>query len=305
MVFLEFFYSQLFVTPPDPVADLTGQVIIVTGSNVGLGLEAARHLVRLKAGKVILAVRNVEKGETARRSIEQSTQRTGVVEVWPLDLSSYASVEKFAERAKALPRLDVLLENAGIATDDFMLCEDNESTITVNVVSTFLLALLLLPKLRETAVTFSVLPRLVIVSSDVHQLTNLPEKKNPSIFEALNNKEKARMWDRYVSFHVPPLPKPQEAFKGREKKEEHLKYEFARVDLFSVRLLLISLRLLDIMSRNYSRCSSCASWPVEWTSRKRRRRRPLRSSSTPSTRACVIRSSRELLTGPRRCSCGE
>ena len=49
----------------------------------------------------------------------------------------------------------------------------NESTITVNVVSTFLLALLVLPKLQETARLFNVIPTLTIVSSDVHYFTSV------------------------------------------------------------------------------------------------------------------------------------
>ena len=197
MAFSGFIYSQLFVTPPYPTHDFSGQTIIVTGSNTGLGLEAARHLVRLNAEKVILAVRSTDKGEAARRSIEESTKRPGVVEVWSLDLSSYQSVRQFADRAKGLNRLDVLLENAGIATDTFALAEDDEATITVNVVSTFLLGLLLLPKLRETGQRFNILPRLVIVSSEVHFLTSFPERKSANIFETLNNKEQARMLDRY------------------------------------------------------------------------------------------------------------
>lgn len=49
--------------------------------------------------------------------------------------------------------------------------EGNESTITVNVVSTFLLALLILPKLQETAQQFNITPNLTIVSSEVHFFT--------------------------------------------------------------------------------------------------------------------------------------
>lgn len=40
-----FIYRQLFVTPPLPAGDCTGKTIIVTGANVGLGKEAARHFV--------------------------------------------------------------------------------------------------------------------------------------------------------------------------------------------------------------------------------------------------------------------
>lgn len=97
---------------------------------MGLGLEAARHFTRLDAEKVILAVRNLEKGEAAKRSIEETTNRKNVVEVWQLDLASYESVKQFAKKANELRRLDAVVENAGIATGTFRVSEDNESTIT-------------------------------------------------------------------------------------------------------------------------------------------------------------------------------
>ena len=123
-----FFYTQFFVTPRTPAQDCTGKTIIVTGANVGLGKEAARHYVRLNAQKVILACRSVDKAKDAMRDIEQTTKRTGVLEVWQLDLSSYQSVKQFAERAKSLPRIDTLLENAGISTQEYKAVEGNEST---------------------------------------------------------------------------------------------------------------------------------------------------------------------------------
>lgn len=205
-----FVYSQLFVTPTYPTADQTGRTVIVTGSNVGLGLEAARHFTRLGAAKVILAVRDLTKGEAAKKSIEESTRREGVVEVWQLDLGSYESVKQFAKRVNNLPRVDVMLENAGLAPPTFKLMEDNESTITVNVVSTFLLALLVLPKLKETAQRYNTRPRLTIVSSEVHGWTNFQERKNEHIFEAINDKEKADMGSRYA------LSKLFEVFAVRE-----------------------------------------------------------------------------------------
>jgi retinol dehydrogenase-12 len=76
------------------------------------------------------------------------------VEVWELDLNSYASVKAFAGRAKGLERLDVVVENAAVFKFDYATAEDNEQSVTVNVVCTFLHALLLLPKLRETANRF-------------------------------------------------------------------------------------------------------------------------------------------------------
>lgn len=202
----KFLYTQLVTTLPVPKTSFSGQTVIVTGSNVGLGLEAARHFTRLSAAKVILAVRSVEKGEAAKKSIEESTQRTGVVEVWQLDLSSYESVKQFAKKVEGLSRLDAIVENAGIATRTYRVFEDNESTITTNVVSTFLLALMLLPKLRETATKFNVTPHLVIVSSEVHFFTTFPEKSSTDIFKTLNDKETAKMVDRYLSPIFPSKP---------------------------------------------------------------------------------------------------
>lgn len=186
-----FLYSQLFVRPAWPDQLLNGQTVIVTGSNVGLGKEAARHFTRLGAAKVILAVRNTEAGEAARADIEGTTRcARGTVEVWPLDLGSFASVQAFAARAaRDLDRVDVLCENAGIAKITKTVVEGHESTITVNVVSTFLLALLMLPKLKETARRFEKEAVLTVVSSEVHAWCKFEEWKEDSVFEALDKSE--------------------------------------------------------------------------------------------------------------------
>ncbi|KAI2641547.1 hypothetical protein GGS26DRAFT_7769 [Hypomontagnella submonticulosa] len=55
----------------------SGRTYMITGSNSGLGLETARHLVEFSASHVILAVRNIEAGENARRNIETSTRCKG------------------------------------------------------------------------------------------------------------------------------------------------------------------------------------------------------------------------------------
>lgn len=124
--FAHLLYSQLFVTMPVPTQSFLGQTVIITGSNTGLGREAANHITRLGAEKVILAVRTVAKGEEAKQYIEERTGRKGVVEVWSLDLSSYASVKAFVHRAEILPRLDVVLANAGVLTNTFTMVEGNE-----------------------------------------------------------------------------------------------------------------------------------------------------------------------------------
>ncbi|KAF1959241.1 short-chain dehydrogenase/reductase-like protein [Byssothecium circinans] len=204
MPFLELLYSQLFAPIPKPTASYAGQTIIVTGSNVGLGKEAARHFTRLGASTVILAVRSMSKGEAAKADIEKTTNTTDVVKVWHLDMGSYQSVLDFASKAsKELQRLDIAVLNAGVARGEWEIMEQDESTITVNVVSTFLLALSLLPKMKETANTFNKRPTLTIVASDIHIWAKFEEGKAPDgkIFEALNMKPaevgEAAMLERY------------------------------------------------------------------------------------------------------------
>lgn len=186
-----FLYSQFFYTPPKPSDDYTGKTVIVTGSNVGLGKEAARHFTRLNASTVVLAVRSLEKGEAAKKDIEASTGRKDAIKVMHLDMSSYQSVLDFASTAsKSLDRIDTAVLNAGVIRGSWELFEEDESTITVNVVSTFLLAFALLPKLRETAKKFNTRPNLTIVSSEVHEWATFDERKAPDgkIFEKLNEK---------------------------------------------------------------------------------------------------------------------
>lgn len=163
----DFIYA-LFVKYPHPDVDCTGKTIIVTGANVGLGKEAVRHFVRLNASKVIIAVRSVAKGRAAQADIEATTHCPGVTEVWELDLSSYASVKAFAARAAQLPRVDAVVANASIATHTFELAEENESTITVNIVSTILLVVLLLPTMSASASKWGIVPVITVVTSNIH-----------------------------------------------------------------------------------------------------------------------------------------
>ncbi|KAK2007360.1 NAD(P)-binding protein [Colletotrichum eremochloae] len=178
--------SQFFQHPELPTTDCTGKTIIVTGANVGLGKEAARHFVRLNATKVIIACRTISKGEAARTDIEATTKQSGVVEVWHLDLEDYDSIRKFVKRAETLDRLDVVLENAGVQATHFKLVNGYETHISINVISTFLLGLLILPKLQESALKFGIRPTLTIVTSDTHYFAPFTERKAVNIFAAFN-----------------------------------------------------------------------------------------------------------------------
>lgn len=190
-----FFYSQLIKKLPEPTGSFSGKTVIITGSNTGLGKEAARHFARLGVGRLILAVRSSEKGEAAKKDIVTTTKcSSNVISVWNLDMASYASVQAFAARVEAeLDRVDIFLANAGVNSPKYALAEDNEATITINVVSTFLLVALVMPKLKATAEAFHTTPTLSITTSDTHAFAQFPQRTAPDgqIFNTINDKATA------------------------------------------------------------------------------------------------------------------
>ncbi|KAM0346007.1 hypothetical protein ACHAPU_006061 [Fusarium lateritium] len=194
--------SNLFVTLPYPetTLDLSDNVMIVSGSNTGLGFETSQHLLRLGLGKLVMAVRSLDKGEKARQELLKSTKCSPeAIEVWYLDMANYESVKSFAARANSsLPRVDVVLANAGLATSaEFTMAEDNERTITVNVVSTFLLFFLLLPKLGESSFP----GKFIVPNSATHYWAPVkelvPNANAGPIFARLNDPKTSLMASRY------------------------------------------------------------------------------------------------------------
>lgn len=178
---LHFFYRQLFVTAPLVTAkdtNLTGNTSIVTGSNVGLGLESARQLLDLGC-KVILAVRDEKKGEVARKHLLSSHgYGSSSIEVWKLDMASYDSIVQFVGRAKReLDRLDIAILNAGIFNvhEAFDATTGYEEDVQVNYLSTMLLTVLLLPVLKDKRGSNDP-GRLVVVTSDTAAWAKFEER---------------------------------------------------------------------------------------------------------------------------------
>ncbi|KAH7408509.1 hypothetical protein DE146DRAFT_376677 [Phaeosphaeria sp. MPI-PUGE-AT-0046c] len=163
--------GQAFGRVSLPELQLAGQTIIVTGANTGLGLACAKHLARNHASHIILACRNITKG---RKSLESIVQETNChphtkLSVWELELSNYKSVLSFGERVRnELPRLDAFIANAGMELQDYRQAEGLEIHLTVNVVSTFLSAISVLPKLRSTAKDHNVNTTLTFCGSMYH-----------------------------------------------------------------------------------------------------------------------------------------
>jgi NAD(P)-dependent dehydrogenase (short-subunit alcohol dehydrogenase family) len=95
------------------VPDQSGRVAIVTGANSGLGYDTAAVLAD-KGAKVVLAVRNLDKGNEAVERIKKASPNA-VVSLQELDLTSLDSVRKAADELRAAhPRIDLLINNAGV-----------------------------------------------------------------------------------------------------------------------------------------------------------------------------------------------
>ncbi|KAF6835653.1 short-chain dehydrogenase reductase family [Colletotrichum plurivorum] len=209
MSFLEFVQAQRQDLPIVPTPEtVTGRTYIITGSNGGIGFEAVKHLVNLGASRVIMAVRSLSKGNEAKSRIDSATGRPETLEVWHLDMASYASIRAFAKKAATdLDRVDVLVENATAGLDTWTTSEGMETSITVNVIGTVLLALLMLPKMRETAARTGTNPHIVVVTSgmgfDQKSFTET-YADDDDIFGVLNVEGKTPIHDRYIPFALHP-----------------------------------------------------------------------------------------------------
>ena len=148
----------------DNIPDLSGKVAIVTGSNVGIGFEAAKELAK-KNATVVMACRNLEKGDEAAAKTILSTNSSLKLEVMKLDLSSLKSVKDFADEfTKKYDRLDLLINNAGVMMPPYSKTEDGfELQFGTNHLGHFALTGHLLPMILKTDGS-----RIVNVSSMAH-----------------------------------------------------------------------------------------------------------------------------------------
>lgn len=144
---------------------LDGKVVIVTGSNTGIGKYTALDLSR-RGAEVIMACRNVEKAETAAADIRKIAPEAKL-KIMPLDLSSLDSVRSFCKDFLAsYDSLHLLINNAGVMFVPWELSKDGfEMHLATNHIGHFLLTMLLLPLLRKSEPS-----RIINVSSMAHRL---------------------------------------------------------------------------------------------------------------------------------------
>ncbi len=167
------------------VPDQSGRTVFITGANTGIGWEAARVLAA-RGARVLLGCRSACRGADARRRILDLHGHANVALV-PLDLGSLASVRVAAAQVLREPRLDVLINNAGIMVPPRQLTEDGfESQFGVNHLGHFALTGLLLPRIKDQDGA-----RIVTVSSHAHRVGTIQ-------FDDLAAEQRYRRQGRYA-----------------------------------------------------------------------------------------------------------
>ena len=148
----------------DDIADQKGRTVIVTGSSSGIGKEAARVLAG-KNASVMIAVRNVDKGQSVADAIQKQFPHADVP-VGELDLADLKSVSAFAQSFTSdYERLDILINNAGVMMCPFARTRDGfEMQFGTNHLGHFALVGQLLPLLKKTIGS-----RIVALSSLAHK----------------------------------------------------------------------------------------------------------------------------------------
>ncbi|QSZ31944.1 hypothetical protein DSL72_001513 [Monilinia vaccinii-corymbosi] len=188
--FFGFIHRQTVFTPKPIPAErsLSGKTVLITGANIGLGFEAAREIASHKPSRLILAVRDIAKGEAAQKEISKGYPDCNI-EVWPIDLESYDSIISFSKRVATLDRLDYALLSAGIKQMRYTTSHTgHEANVQINHLATSLLSLLILPTLRRTEKLTGRPSRLTIVTSG-HFWIPFKERTAPNMLARMDDKE--------------------------------------------------------------------------------------------------------------------
>ncbi len=136
--------------PPDPPR-MDGRVVLITGAASGIGLAAARGFAEL--GATVAAVARTEERAREAAAAVRETVPGAEVHPWACDVSSIAALRAFTARlGEAEPRLDVLVNNAGVMPDEReRSAEGHELMFATHVLAPFALTALLRDRLVRCA----------------------------------------------------------------------------------------------------------------------------------------------------------
>lgn len=200
-------FFQPKISPLPTGIDLKGKTAVVTGASAGMGLEVSRQLLGLGISTIILAVRNVAKGEDVVKQLRgeahiKAHNPNATIKVLKFDADKYDSVQQFAKQLRdEVPVVDILILNAGIG---LLTLERSPSghdrTVQVNYYSNALLVAELLPYLEAGAEKTGSPARITWVGSrrsEVTSLTKFPLEPNESIIQHMDKEEFFVPFQRY------------------------------------------------------------------------------------------------------------
>ena len=168
IIIIGYFLKKWANGPLNPIKkDLTGKLIIVTGSSDGIGLETAKNLLQSNA-KVIFACRNKEKTKKIINTFPKTFRKNAIYV--KLELESFKSIENFVKEIKSkYQKIDILINNAGLSSwGNIYRTEDGYINVyQVNYLGNVLLTLLLLDHFNEKE------SKIINVSSMAYKRSNL------------------------------------------------------------------------------------------------------------------------------------
>lgn len=170
---------------------LANKSAVITGGNVGIGLECGKLLLSLHLEHLIFAVRSLDKGNEAVAPLRR-LYPGAKIDVWHLDLNSYESIKAFVKKCATLPRLDIAILNAGIMNTSYKASPStgHEEMFQVNYLSSALLGLLLLPLLRKKG-SSSNPGQLTLVASGAAMIADFAERNEENLISSF---DRAQGW---------------------------------------------------------------------------------------------------------------
>jgi len=168
---------------------MENKIILITGATSGIGFQTALALAKMKS-HIIVTGRSEKSAQeaVAKLKAESENDRVGFLLA---DLSAQKNIRALAEQFKArYERLDVLINNAGLATSKYELTEDGiESDFAMNVVTPFLLTTLLMDSLKKSSS-----PRVVtLMGGDVPATLDMDNLRSEKSFDGLNTYSQTKL----------------------------------------------------------------------------------------------------------------
>ncbi len=174
------------------VPDQTGRTVFITGANAGIGFHVARVLAA-KHARVLMGCRSEQRANKAIRQIK-ADHPVAQLEFVAIDQADLASVRAAAARVLEEPRLDLLINNAGIMGGPLQRTRDGfESQLGVNYLAPFALTGLLIDKLEKSRGS-----RVVTTASIAHRRGKID-------FDDLQADRRYDPWKRYAQSKLADL----------------------------------------------------------------------------------------------------